>query len=133
MFSEFKCRICSINFSFNNKLHHHIRYSCFDNTKKVTIIITITRKLLNKIIALEETLQKTSVINDDDYDKILIVNDDDHDKISVITNDDYLKSFAEIFAISITKIIKMISLTTSIIIFKIDSIKNININYDFQV
>ena len=82
----------------------------------------MTRRLLSKITVLKNTLQKTSIINNDNHNKIFVINDNDH-----------LKSFAEIFAISTIKIIRIISSTTTfIIIFKIDSVKNININYNFE-
>ena len=110
MFFSFKCKQCVTIFSFNNKLHQHIE-KCFI-IKKIDIMLIKTRKLFNEVIILQNVLQNTFTIIDE-------------------TSFNDLKSFAEIYVISIIKIIKTFSLCF-IVKFTVNSIKNIDTNYDFR-
>ena len=58
----FKYKQYDIIFSFNNKLHDHIKKSCLKSFKKTDIIIIKTRKLLIEANALRSALQKISKI-----------------------------------------------------------------------
>ena len=111
----FKCKQCDIIFSFNNKLHQYIK-KCFI-IKKIDIIFIKTRKLLNEIIILQNVLQKAFTIIDENTSQKTFFNN--------------LKSFAKIYVIFTIKIIKTFFLYF-IIEFTVNSVKNIDINYDFR-
>ena len=122
MFSTFKCKQCDIIFFSNNKLHDYIKNSCLKLFKKIDIMIIKTRKLFIEIIVLQNALQKTFIVIDEKRSQKIFID---------VMN--AMKSFAKIYVTFIIKTIKRFFTSMCFIVeFTIDSIKNIDIDYDFR-
>ena len=124
-----RCRKCKTNFSFNNKLHQHLRVDCARiNKNNITLIVeTNLQKPLNTtktIRVFNKKLLTNTAAFKNDFKKFFV----NVFNIVVFTND-LKKSFANAL---VTSTFDFSIENVFIIAFNVDFNKNVDINHDFR-
>ena len=130
------CKKCENDFTFNNKLHEHFRFDCFN---KIDFVYSV---VIDKFSSITMTIQnfKFTVITRSSIRKLSIINSFsitfDELTNSFITSFEFitiLSNTSKSFSVNTSIFLKRFKFTfVFIIVFDVDFNKNVDIDHDFR-
>ena len=130
------CRKCDNDFTFNNKLHEHLRFDCFS---KIDFVYSVVVDKLSSTIMTTQSF-KSTVITRSSIRKLSVISS------SSATSDEFTSSFitssefttissdtSKLFSVSTSISLKKFKFTSiSIIVSDVDFSKNVDTDHDFR-
>ena len=136
------CRKCDNDFTFNNKLHEHLRFDCFNKIDFVYFVVIdkffftiMTTQNFKFIVITRNSIRKLDAIASSSiasFDFIIILSKTS--KFFSISTSIFLREFKfTSISVSISTLLKEFKFTSiSIIVSDVDFNKNVDIDHDFR-
>ena len=125
------CRKCSNDFFFNNKLHEHLRFDCFDKASLIYLTDVSSQSFFTTMI-----IQNTSVITRSSARKLLSISKSNEFTNSSITSFEFntiLSNTSKFFSVNTSISLREFKFTSIfIIVSNVDFSKNVDTDHDFR-